>query len=160
RITDTNGNSIRIDGQTLTDEQTSRQISYSYDASANNGQGQGQVHYKTVTGVDETINLNFGTSTVQGKIYTVDDWNYSGGERGGGVVCHHDQLLSTNISVIRSIVFPTTESGIAPRQFSFAYNSDTTDSVTDTVQWACGQSPQSYTRDVSHGTGQVSQVTT
>lgn len=159
RIIDTNGNSIKIQGYDLTDEQTGRQITYSYDASANGGKGQGQVHYKTVTGVDETILVNFDTTNVQGKLYRENDWSYIGGET-GGYVCFHDAPLNVTVPVIRTIVFPATEIGPDPQRFSFSYNSDTTESATDTIQWACQTTPETYTRTASHGMGALSRVVT
>jgi RHS repeat-associated protein len=164
RITDTNGNSIKIEGATIEDELTGRKIEYGYDAEGNNGDGQGTVSYQTVDGTWEHIYLNFGITTVQGKVYQVDDWNPTGGETGQGAPCAHDVLLTVgpdgvDISVIREIVFPVTEPNQPGRKFSFEYNSDTTESGTDTVSWGCGMSPESYTRTVSHGMGELSEMT-
>src|SRR6185436_4087429 len=47
-----------------------------------------------------------------------------------------------------------------PRRYSFGYNSDTTETVTDQVRWACNMQPQSYTRQASKGQGSLSQMVT
>lgn len=156
RISDTNGNSIKIFTDAAVahfqDEQTGREIKYTYDAAGNGGQGQGHVLYQTVTGIWQSIDINWGTTLVQGKLYQVDAWNPMGGETGGGTPCHHDVNLQTQIPVIRQLVFPATEPGIAGKQFAFAYNSDTTDTATDQATWFCGTMPQTYTRTVSKAT--------
>jgi hypothetical protein len=164
RITDTNGNSIKIysdtNGAHYQDEQTGREIKYSYNPSGNSGLGQGQVQYQTVGGTWESIYINFDTTRVQGKVYPVDDYQSFGGEMGGGMTCSHSEVLQDDLPVIRQIVFPVTEPSTAARQFSFSYNSDSTESATDTVRWACGMSTQSYTRSASIGMGDLSQMTT
>jgi hypothetical protein len=69
--------------------------------------------------------------------------------------------LQTSVPVIREIVFPATEPGVAARRYSFAYNSDTTTAnVTDDMRLSCGMPLQPYTRTVSNGMGELSQVTT
>jgi RHS repeat-associated protein len=160
RITDTNGNSIKIIGKTLEDELTGRQIQYDYEASGNGGAGQGYVRYQTPGGDWQTIYINYGTTHVQGKLYRVDDWNFSvNGETGDGAACHHNEELDQQVPVIRSIVFPVTEPGLPGRQFSFNYNSDTTETATDQALWSCESTPETYTRTVSHGLGSLSQIT-
>src|SRR2546428_9011012 len=66
------------------------------------------------------------------------------------------------VTVIREIVFPVTEPGQPSRKFSFKYNSDpeTNSTVTEQVTWGCGQPSEPYTRTVSRGMGDLSQVTT
>jgi RHS repeat-associated protein len=161
RITDTNGNSIKIQGGAYQDEQTGRQITYSYDPAGNGGHGQGHVQYQTVTGTWETIDINFDTTTVQGKVYRVDAWNPLGGEFGNGGTCFHDQAMpATGVTVIRQIVFPQTEPNTSPRSFSFSYDSDVTASATDQVTWSCGGQSENYTRTASKGMGALSQITT
>ena len=154
RITDTNGNSIKIfsdaNGTHIQDEHTSREIRV-YD---------NKVWYKTVTGLDQSIDIVMGSTQVQGKIYQVNDWSPTGGETGGGFVCQRNELLTTAVPVIREIVFPATEPGVSPLRYSFSYNSDTTTTATDNWRLSCGMAPQSYTRTVSNGMGELSQVTT
>jgi len=75
RIQDTNGNKIKIfsdsNGTHYQDEQTGREIRYFYDPAANGGKGQGQVWYQTVGGTWMHIDINFDTTSVQGKLYRV-----------------------------------------------------------------------------------------
>ena len=169
RITDTNGNSIKMFGDTngvahFQDEQTGREIKYSYDASGNNNQGQGEVEYQTVGGTWETVTINFGATGVKGKLYKINDW-VEGGEMGNGTPCSYYNVLGNDqypvtVPVIREIIYPATEPSTAPPKFTFAYNSDsTTSNVSDTVRWWCGMTPETYTRTVSNGMGELSQVT-
>jgi hypothetical protein len=164
RIIDTNGNSIKIyydtEGAHFQDEQTGREIKYTYDPSGNNGKGQGHVLYQTVGGTWKSIDINFDVTRVQGKLYQVNDWQEWGGEMGGGMSCWHDNVLQDDLSVVRDIIFPVTEPGQPARRYSFSYNSDTTTTATDQVRWACGMAPQSYTRTVSTGMGSLSQMIT
>lgn len=164
RITDNNGNSIKIyfdtEGSHFQDEQTGREIKYTYDPGGNNGKGQGHVLYQTVGGTWKSIDINFDTTRVQGKLYRVSAWQEWGGETGGGMQCWHDNLLQDDLSVIREIIFPVTEPGQAGRKYSFGYNSDTTTSATDNVRWACGMGQESYTRTVSPGMGSLNQMDT
>ena len=154
RITDTNGNSIKIftdaNGGHVQDELTGREIRV-----YNN-----QVFYRTVTNVEQTINLVMDTTLVQGKLYQVEDWSPTGGETGGGTVCTRNDVLTTQVPVIRQIVFPVTEPGVSARQYSFSYNSDTTSVATDDRRLSCGMATQPYTRTVSNGLGELSQVVT
>jgi len=130
RIIDTNSNSIKMfsdaSGTHYQDEQTGREIRYSYDPAGNGGQGQGRVWYQTVGGTWMTVDVNFGTTQVQGKVYQVNDWDFITSSP-----CFRDVSLSTTISVIREIVFPVTEPGVPARRFTFAYNSDSTTSAND-----------------------------
>ncbi len=164
RITDTNGNSIKIyvdtEGAHYQDEQTGREIKYTYDPNGNNGKGQGHVLYQTVGGSWKSTDINFDTTRVQGKLYRVSAWQETGGETGGGMPCWHDTVLQSDLSVIRDIVFPVTEPGQPARKYSFGYNSDTTTSATDNVRWGCGMMPESYNRTVSPGMGSLSQMDT
>jgi RHS repeat-associated protein len=155
RITDTNGNSIKIfsdaNGGHIQDELTTREVRL-----YNN-----QVFYKTVTGIEQTINIVMGSTLVQGKLYQVNDWSQTGGETGGGFVCTRNEILQTSVPVIREIVFPVTEPGVSARRYSFSYNSDTTTAnVTDNMRLSCGMPSQPYTRTVSNGMGELSQVVT
>ncbi len=137
------------------DEQTQREIRATYDPSANGGQGQSQVLYQTVGGTWETVYINYGVTHVGGKVYQVEDWDYNDQS-----VCTHEQILGTDIYVIREIIFPTTESGVAPRKYTFAYNSDTTEYASDGVRTACGTTAWTYERQASKGMGDLSQMVT
>lgn len=154
RISDTNGNSIKIfsdaNGAHYQDEQTQREIRVGAD---------NKVWYQTVGGIWASVDLIWGTTQVQGKLYQVDAWSPTGSETGGGFVCHHNEVLQTQITVLRQIVFPVTQPGVPGKKFLFSYNSDTTETATDNAVWACGQVPESYTRTVSHGMGGLSQMT-
>jgi hypothetical protein len=138
RLQDTNGNNIKIfsdpNGDHYQDEQTSREIRVTYDPAANAGHGQSRVWYSTVTGIQHHIDINFGTTSVQGKPYFVEDWRPEGGETSGSV-CQKTKELATQISVVREIVFPQTEPTQPQQRFSFSYNSDTTESAANPVNW-------------------------
>src|SRR5829696_1428831 len=103
RITDNNGNSIKIfsdaNGTHIQDEHTSREIKVLED----------KVVYQTVTGLEQSIDIVWGNTSVRGKIYQVNDWSPTGGETGGGFVCTRNDVLTTEVPVIREIVFPATE---------------------------------------------------
>jgi len=154
RITDTNGNSIKIfsdaNGGHVQDELTGREIRF-YN---------GKIFYRTVTSVEQSIDIVMGSTLVQGKIYQVQDWSPTVGETGGGFVCARNDLLTTSVPVIREIIFPATEPGVASRRYTFSYNSDTTTSATDDWRLSCGMTPQPYTRTVSNGMGELSQMVT
>ncbi len=164
RMQDTNGNSVKTyydtEGTHFQDEQTLREIKAVYDPAGNGGQGQTRVQYQTVGGAWQTVEVNYGNTRVQGKVYDVEDWSPTGSETGGGMVCHHNEHLWSDIYVIREIVFPATEPGVAARRYAFGYNSDTTESVTDQVRWACSMPMETYTRQASKGMGVLSQMTT
>jgi len=72
RIQDTNGNKIKIfadtNGTHYQDEQTGRELRLTYNPA---GSGQWQVWYNTVTGVQQHIDVNLGTTSVAGKFYWV-----------------------------------------------------------------------------------------
>ncbi|HEX2270051.1 MAG TPA: hypothetical protein VHH35_10975, partial [Pyrinomonadaceae bacterium] len=78
RIQDTNGNKIKIftdsAGTHYQDELTGREIRYFFDQTANGGLGQGQVHYQAAGGNPMRIDINFGSTNVQGKLYRVNGW--------------------------------------------------------------------------------------
>jgi len=152
RIIDTNQNKIKIFGDSAgthyQDEQSGREITVTYDAYANSGNGQVQVHYPTVGGVPQTIYVNLGTTTVLNKAYVFGD-----------SFCSQAAIKFTQaLPVVRSIVFPQTEPNESGRQFSFAYNSDTTDSVTQPWVQDCFSGEQTIT-STSHGLGSLSQMT-
>src|SRR6185503_7905642 len=110
RLQDTNGNKIKIfsdgNGTHYQDEQTGREIRITYDGSANGGQGQYRVWYPTVGGSEQHIDINMGTTTVQGKTYPVSDW-----DMGNEMVCQRTDLIYTQLEVVREIVLPQTEPG-------------------------------------------------
>jgi len=164
RIQDTNGNKIKIfwdaNGGHYQDEQTGREIRVSYDPAANGGQGQSQVWYPTVGGVQQRIDINYGVTTVQGKVYHVSDWLPYGGEEGGGIVCQRTDLLYSQLQVVREIVFPQTEPGQQQRRFTFNYNSDITENASDLVNWSCNGGYETYNRPASRGWGELSRMTT
>src|ERR1041385_7141195 len=155
RIVDTNGNAVKIfsdaNGGHVQDELTTREIRV-YD---------NKVWYQSVTGITQTIDLVMGTTLVQGKLYQVSDWSSTGSETGGGFVCTRNEILQTSVPGLREIVFPATEPGVSARRYSFSYNSDTTTAnVTDNMRLSCGMPSQPYTRTVSNGMGELSQVVT
>src|SRR6185436_15026188 len=147
RIQDTNNNKIKIfsdtNGTHYQDEQTLREIRVTYNASINTF----QVWYKTVGGVDQHIDIVFGSTTVQGKLYPV---NMNG--------CELTQVLFSQIEVVREIIFPQTEPGQPQRKFTFSYNSDTSTTATDPAAFSCPGGGQNYTRTVSHGFGELSRI--
>jgi RHS repeat-associated protein len=161
RIQDTNGNKIKIfsdtNGTHYQDELTGREIRYFYDPAGNSGKGQGQVWYQTVGSTWMHIDINFDTTTIQGKLYTVNDWIPG---QLSEQPCTHQVLLSQAVQVVREIVSPQTEASQPGRRFSFTYNSDATESATDSAKFSCSGSGQSYTRTVSKGWGALSKVVT
>ncbi|HEV7646404.1 MAG TPA: RHS repeat-associated core domain-containing protein [Pyrinomonadaceae bacterium] len=167
RTIDTNGNSIlqggRIVGgileQFVKDEQTGREIKW-MDATYNS-QPATKVQYQSVGGAWQDVYVVYGTTIVKGKVYGKIDWNATGGEMGTGDVCYlHEQFPDTGMDVVREIVFPSTESNIVPK-YVFGYNSDETETTTDTFSEYCGmQQPHTYSRTASKGWGEISDITT
>jgi RHS repeat-associated protein len=153
RIQDTNGNRIKIwadgNGTHYQDEQTLREIRLTYNPS---GQGQYQVWYNTVTGLPQHIDINLGTTTVQGKLYSVQQPGC-----GQGMT---EQLNPSPLEVVREIIFPQTQPGQAQRRFTFSYNSDTTTTATDNALFTCPGMSEPYTRTVSDGLGELSRMVT
>ena len=160
RIQDTNGNKIKIfsdtNGTHYQDEQTGREIRKTYDPSANGGQGQTRIWYKTVGGIDQHIDINWGTTTIQGKTYRINDWDPTG----IGHVCQHETILESQITIVREILFPQTEPTQPQRHFTYDYNSDTTESASGPVSWDCSGNSETYTRQASRGWGELSRMTT
>jgi RHS repeat-associated protein len=157
RIQDTNGNKIKIysdsNGTHYQDEQTGREIRYSYNASGNGGNGQGRVDYQTVGGDWKYIYINFGTTNVQGQVYRVKDWM-----PGDLFACQRFNELNQDVPVVREIILPQTEPGVT-RKFTFNYNSDTTETATTpNVRFSCSDPMQNYTRTRSKGWGSLSEV--
>jgi YD repeat-containing protein len=162
RIQDTNGNKIKIftdsNGTHYQDEQTGREIRYVYDPAGNGGKGQGQVWYQAVGGTWMHVDINFDTTLVQGKLYTVNDW-VSG--QLNPRPCIHKALLSQTLVVVKEIVFPQTEPTQPARRFTFTYNSDATETASTTgVRFSCSGSGSTYTRTVSKGWGSLSKMVT
>src|SRR5687767_7300746 len=114
------------------------------------GQGQYRVQYKTVGGTEHHIDINLGTTTVQGKLYSITQ---PGCDFGGLT-----QALFSSIEVVREIVFPQTEPGQPQRKFAFTYNSDTSSSQTDDAVFYCPGLGEPYTRTVSYGLGELSHI--
>jgi RHS repeat-associated protein len=168
RIRDTEGNSIKIysdnAGTHYQDEQTGREIRVSYDPAGSGGYGQYQVWYQTVGGVSEHVDINYGQTVVQGKLYKVQDWNPSVVTETGqqGDVCpRQQQLTAQTLDVVREIVYPATEPNAAVRHFTFGYDSDTTESATTPgAFFSCGGPTQTYTRQASNGMGALNQMVT
>jgi hypothetical protein len=157
RLQDTNGNKIKIftdtNGTHYQDEQTTnREIRVVYDPAANSGQGRYRVFYPTVTGIEHYVDVNMGTTIVQGKTYPVQDFDVVNEN-----ICQRDHFLYTELQVVRDIVFPQTEAG-QTRKFVFSYNSDTTESTTSTMLWVCNGTQEDYTRTASVGWGELSRV--
>ena len=156
RIQDTNGNKVKIfsdtNGAHYQDEQTGREIRLVYDPAANNNQGRYRVFYRTVTGLEHFIDVNMGTTTVQGKTYVVNDFDPINEN-----ICQRHDFINTEFPVVRDIVFPQTEPGQPQRKFVFSYNSDTTENTSATVNWVCGVN-ETYSRIASIGWGQLTRM--
>ena len=152
RIQDTNGNKIKIfsdaNGTHYQDEQTGREIRLTYNPA---GPGQYQVWYKTVTGIEHHIDINLGTTMVDGKFYSVQQPRCDPGLT---------EVLSASLPVVREIVFPQTEPTQPQRHFTFDYNSDSSTSETDNKTTSCPGSSEPNTRPVSYGLGEVSRIVT
>src|SRR6266545_3951981 len=152
RIKDTNGNKIKIFSEvvgTITtthyqDELTGREIKHIHDSATNTG----QVQYQTVGGAWVSIDINWGITHVQGLVYST------------GRPCFVDRVLEADIAVVRSIVLPLTKPGAPRQQYTFSYNSDTTDTGLN-VQWRrdCF-APMETITSASHGWGSLSQMVT
>jgi RHS repeat-associated protein len=158
RITDVNGNKIKIFGEQegmlatthYQDEQTGREIKCSYDPSGNNNRGLGLVQYQTVGGTWVTIKVNYDLTRVFGKRYEFGDPECPDAAHG----------VNTQFTVVRSIVYPQTEPGQPGKQFTFTYNSDATD--TTNFQWhsLCSYAGYLTVTEASHGWGSLSQMQT
>jgi RHS repeat-associated protein len=161
-IVDPNGNKVLL-GHDNTgnydfaqDEQTGRMLKWSQ--STYSGSTATKVEYQSVGGDWQTVWVVWGTTSPSGKLYSRDGWNPNGLSHIHA--CHYWGDYSDTFNVIRQIVLPATESGVAAKKYLFAYNSDTSFSATDTVSMTCGASGTAYTRSVSYGLGEISQITT
>jgi RHS repeat-associated protein len=162
RIQDTNGNKIKIysdsNGTHYQDEQTGREIRYSYNPTGNDGQPMGTVSYQTVGGTWMYVYIKFGTTYVHGQVYNVKDW--PPGDP-GPQPCERQQELNQSIDVVREIVLPQSELNVT-RKFEFKYNSDPEfdETATSFARFLCTESSQSYTRERSKGLGALSEMKT
>jgi len=152
RVQDTNGNKIKIysdtNGTHYQDEQTGREIRHGAD---------GKIWYQTVGGVSKSIDIVWGATTVQGQVYKVNDWiPFQLNPR----PCERNSEINVEIQVIREIILPPTEPAEEQRRFTFSYNSDTTESATNSVRWSCYTSLEEYTRTASKGWGSLSRILT
>jgi YD repeat-containing protein len=157
RISDPNGNSIKIYSETdangvvtthYQDEDTlatgAREIQVlSYP------DGSVQVKYQTVTGVLETIDIAYGTTHID-QLYNINDR-----------VCPDVMaLLDDDIQVIRSITLPQTEPNQSRKQFLFNYNSDAAQDPVN-LSWRSDCSAPFITQStLSHGWGSLSRMQT
>ncbi|MGB5014310.1 MAG: hypothetical protein WBO68_09825, partial [Pyrinomonadaceae bacterium] len=161
RIIDTNGNSILFgqnstDGAFAKDEMTGRMIKWK--SVTYNSQPATQVQYQSTTGTWQSVYVVWGETTVTGKVFNKESWNET-----YGVGCWvRQELAATPLQVVREIIFPATESGIAPPEYNFEYNSDATTTSTLTAPiWHCASGPDTdFTRTVSNGWGELSKITT
>ncbi len=155
RIYDTNNNAIKIftdfDAQQTTtthyvDEQTGREIKISQASGSNTA----QVKYQAVGGTWMTISVNFDSSYVFGYVYNVGDRD-----------CHPvGREHATDFPIIRSIVLPQTEPGQPQRQFTFTYNTDSTNNAVNfSYNPDCTSSPISVA-SASQGIGELSRIVT
>ena len=135
----------------IQDEQTGREVRINLD--------KNQVWYQKPGGEWANISIVWGTTTVQGKVYRVNNWVPTGGEGGGGSHCWFDQVLNHPLPVIRAIIFPQTEPTQPAPRYEFEYNSDETTTASDQVLWSCS-SGGTYNRTVSKGLGGLSEITT
>ncbi|MBZ5555630.1 MAG: hypothetical protein LAO21_23230 [Acidobacteriia bacterium] len=163
RIRDTNGNSLKIysastydpdhpeNPPTITthyvDEGTGREMLYVFDPNGNEGQGIGHIEYQAVGANPISIDLNFGTTSVQWLTYSIAD------ERDAYPCNGERALVFAEIPVLRSIVLPATEDEeVVPRRhFTFSYNSDNVEQRTLLQNPICG--PQFPTDPVPVSTG-------
>lgn len=164
---DPNGNSILMgyvsgpNGYRFIRDDLGRQIKMSF--TSYNGQDAWKVEYQAVGGEWKAAYVVWGSTTVTGKVYGKTAWNENGGEFGQGDICYvNENLLPTQLGVIREIILPATESGTPPQRFTFGYNSDTTVNTSDDVMRWCGMGakPETYERDASIGWGEISSVET
>jgi RHS repeat-associated protein len=159
-VTDPNGNSIEFGFNTTggyhyaRDVQTGRMIKWS--ASTYSGSTATKVEYQSVGGDWQTVWVLWGTTHVQGLVYYKGDWNTN-----SSMSCLDSTTMGATLDVIKNIIYPATESGVAPQEYIFHYNSDTSSSVTITnATIVCSMDPISYTRTTSGGLGQVSEIET
>jgi RHS repeat-associated protein len=161
RISDRNGNSILLSSGSgydfAEDEATGRRIRWS--TTTYSGSLATKVEYQSVGGTWQSVYVVWGTTTVEGILYYHRDWNIIGGLGGYGGTCNDYSYITDTAPVVRSIVLPNTELSEPAPQFSFAYNSDTSATVSDSfVSMDCG-SPGTVIRTASDGMGEISEIT-
>jgi RHS repeat-associated protein len=155
KITDTNGNQIRIytevNGSVVTTHYrdhttcntgTCREILAESDSPTHTA-----IKYQTVEGTWVTVDLNWGSTHVQGRLYPCGD------------PCGSELELNTELTVLQSIVMPLSDSG--PRQqFQFGYNSDTAPTVNIPANYTqCGRGHGAISAE-SPGLGSLSHMET
>lgn len=163
RTWDTNGNSILLhndaNGSFIKDERTGRQVTW--HSAAHTDHTDTIIQFQSEGGNWQTVTVHWGTTTVAGKTYTGVGWDPAGGQDGEGGPCLMPfQPIDGYQIVIRSIDFPSTEQGAAPRTYTFSYNSDTSSQVTSAGGRYCNGDIPDYTRSVSYGWGEVSEIVT
>jgi hypothetical protein len=156
RITDPNGNSIKIftdvNGVThYQDEQApTREIKYF------ESQDVGHVQFQTVNGNWVQTDITFGSTLVQGKTYDIE--TFCGPDQ-PDCHCTYQELFSEQMRVIREITLPATEPAPAARQkFTFSYNSDVANPFTGNFQPGCFSGQQPIPVTPSYGNGQLSEM--
>lgn len=160
RLIDTNGNKIKIfddaQGTHYQDELTTREIR----VAVNSTTGRTEVWYKTVNAFEQKIEIVFGTTQVRGKFYTVDVPSIWGSQVPAS--CTYQEPWSEDLTVIREIIFPQTESGVAAPRYSFAYTSD--EALADPAMYVagCNQFPpfSTWPFPSSKGLGELNRMTT
>jgi len=166
KIKDTNGNSIKIFGDTngthYQDELTGRELRVS-TATVNNV-FHIYIHYQTVGAVWQTIDLVWGETQVFGKLFATTFYcpqTGGGGDPGIPATRTGYTEFADTISVLREIIFPATEQGVSPQKFTFTYNSDGSpqEASDDEVRTACNYVAPSE-RSASAGLGELSEITT
>jgi RHS repeat-associated protein len=161
RIKDNNGNSILITNDSATDEHTGRQIKWSN--TTYNNQSATKVEYQSTGGSWQNVWVVWGETTVTGKVYFKTDWeDHSSLSPISDTCFSHTIIPSTPFSVIRQIIYPSTETNVAGQTYSFEYNSDDTEQTSTTgFHSTCDLNQSStYSRTASIGLGELSQVTT
>jgi RHS repeat-associated protein len=157
RIKDTNGNSILLTGSSATDEYTGREIKWATDVYG--GVTKTKVEYQSVGGTWQSVWVVWGTTTTQGQLYKTKKWDSL--KAVDGATCNQHVNLTRTLDVVRDIIFPETAFNDDPEQYSFEYNSDSSQSMTTSnvvLQCVGSPAPQSYTRDVT-GLGNLSKMT-
>jgi RHS repeat-associated protein len=158
RITDTDGNSIKIFSETdssgittthYQDEHTVgsaagvREIKVVYDPNTNTG----KVIYQATDGATETIGITYGTTHID-QLYNIGD------KACGTSIMFH---LIDDVPIIRSIQLPQSEPN-QTRQFSFSYNTDQAEDAVSVSYHTDCSAPQQTQTSVSHGWAELSEM--
>ena len=123
----TDGNGTHYQDEHTCPGQTCREIRVSYDPDGAGGHEQYQVWYQTVGASWQHTDINYGETSVRGKIYEVHDWNqfiYDDYGQEEAEYKRRYELPDTVLRMVREVVVPATEPGTPARRFSFMYNSD------------------------------------